>query len=71
MTDSVFSQSNKLFQAGCMVAGLPSTVRQASKWRNGKGHAVAMSIKRGSEFMLALVRLQNQEVIDSFRSIND
>jgi hypothetical protein len=65
MTNSVFANSNNLFKAACIGAGLPNTVRQASKWRNNKGLAFTVSLSGNIKFMLALVAIENQKIINS------
>ena len=37
--NSVFANTDTLFQNACKLAGLKPTTRQASKWRNEKGKA--------------------------------
>jgi len=50
-TNAEEAKSNKLFRMACKMAGTEPTRRQFSKWRNGKGLAVAFKIsalaKRG------------------------
>lgn len=39
MTNKEFSEQDKIFNKACEIAGIKSTKRQASKYRNGKGLA--------------------------------
>lgn len=64
MTNAQFSKSNTLFRVACRSMGLSITIRQASKWRNGKGSALVTSIGSGLQFNLMLIAIENQKVID-------
>jgi hypothetical protein len=39
VTNRVFAETDKRFVAACRAAGIPATVRQASKYRRGYGIA--------------------------------
>lgn len=39
VTNRKFASKNREFIEGCKLAGVPPTVRQASKWRREKGLA--------------------------------
>lgn len=41
VTNAMFARNDKMFHACCSEAGVESTPRQASKYRNGKGLAYA------------------------------
>lgn len=49
---SKFSKENKLFLKCCELANVPPTMRQASKFRNGKGLAFH---KKGEGIRLGLI----------------
>lgn len=45
ITNKKFSEENEHFKNACKEAGIEPTVRQASKWRMGKGIAIRFKNK--------------------------
>ena len=42
-TNAEFAKETKVFKDSCIKAGILPTARQASKWRNKKGKAYAVT----------------------------
>ena len=45
MTNKEFAETDELFRKACELAGIPPTVRQASRWRSARGKGKALQFK--------------------------
>jgi len=66
LTNADFSKADVKFTTACKLASIPSTTRQASKFRMGRGLAWEVTKNKGfTDEVLRVVEARNQKIIDS------